>query len=140
MVDERDRAGRTALHYAAVDDKIDVLRGLIREGADINARDDAGWTPLHFAADRGNLEVAEELLRAGADVNETNKLGEGPLFRAVAVGAQRDARLLVELLLDNGADPYRKISSVLSPARFVSFMNENDPIKVLFVERGVQMS
>ncbi len=139
MVDERDRAGRTALHYAAADDEPDVLRELIRQGADVNARDHAGWTPLHFAADRGNLVIAEELIRARADVNATNQLGEEPLFRAVAVGKIGNVRAVAALLLDNGADPYRKISSVLSPARFVSFMKEDEPIKVLFVERGIQM-
>ncbi|MFN3006330.1 ankyrin repeat domain-containing protein [Mycolicibacterium wolinskyi] len=65
------------MHYAAADDELDVLRGLIREGAEVNARDDAGWTALHFAADRGNLDIAEELVRAGDDVNATNNRGRG---------------------------------------------------------------
>ncbi|OCB12738.1 hypothetical protein A5717_15965 [Mycolicibacterium porcinum] len=140
MVDERDRAGRTALHYAAVDDKLDVLRELIRQGADVNAKEDAGWTPLHFAANQGNLQIAEELIRAGADVNAINNEGDEPLFRAVALGKRRNARAVAALLLDNGANPYRKSRNGLIPAVFVIDLNDDEPIKRLFVERDITPS
>lgn len=139
MVDERDRAARTALHYAAVDDELDVLRGLIRDGADVNVRDDAGWTPLHFAANQGNLEIAQELVRAGADVRALNGEGEEPLFRAVTRGKLGHKREVAELLLDSGADPHRQAANGLSPASYLAEIVDS-PVKSLFVERGVQMS
>ena len=99
MTVDRDRAGRTPLHYAVTDDpvgldhtkalgdpavaeanlqkaneyKISNTTRLLSDGADANAQDDQGFTPLHFAAaSRTSVEVAQLLLDAGADINARN--------------------------------------------------------------------
>jgi hypothetical protein len=54
----RDRMGRTAVHYAAIDGDVDGLRGFVAVGADLDAEDSAGWTPLHFAAQAQNSLIA----------------------------------------------------------------------------------
>ena len=68
--------GRTALHRAAEEGHVAVVRYLVEQGADVDAR--AFWyldrTPLHYAARRGHLEVVEFLVGAGADVNARNAL------------------------------------------------------------------
>lgn len=57
-VRDRDRAGRTPLHYAAVDNKLDDVNALIAAGAEIDAREETGdYTPRMFAAQNDdNLE------------------------------------------------------------------------------------
>ncbi|WP_396912397.1 ankyrin repeat domain-containing protein [Mycolicibacterium sp.] len=131
MVDERDRAGRTRLHYAAVDGKLEEVRQLLAEGADVNAREDSGWTPLHFAANQGNLKVTEALLAAGADVNAVNDEGKEPLFCAILAGGLGQALAVAKLLRDNGADPNRVASNGRSPATFVKRLVDED-FKALF--------
>ena len=85
-VHHRDQAGRTPLHYAAVDNKLDDVNALIAAGAEIDVREDSGqYTPLMFAAQNDdNIEVVKALVEAGADVNLTNRKGETPLFIATA--------------------------------------------------------
>ena len=69
--------GRTALHFAAYEGKVEIVKYLISKGANVNAKDDTGATPLHCAAadtgheehDNGKLEVAKILISKGADVN-----------------------------------------------------------------------
>ena len=53
----------------------DIVKTLIKIGADIEAKNSEGNTPLHFAAQSGNTEVIMALLAAGADINATNQDG-----------------------------------------------------------------
>jgi ankyrin repeat protein len=71
----------TALHNAAADGSVEMLRDLIKAGANVNARDSRSLTPLHFAlaSETPSLEVIRTLLAAGADVNALDNTGESPL-------------------------------------------------------------
>lgn len=132
MIEKRDRAGRTALHYAAVDGKLDELRKLIAQGADVDAQEEAGWTPLHFAADGGNLDITTTLIEAHASVNIVNCRGENSLFRAVLAGNIEQAHGVVELLLQNGADPNLEDMYGESPLSLVAGFHPDDPVRAFF--------
>jgi len=78
-----------------------IVRALIRAGAQVDARSDAKQcTALHMAARRGNTEVAEALLDCGADLNARDKAGDTPLQRAKNCRKAGVAALLVS----RGAD------------------------------------
>jgi len=40
---------RTSLHYACSKNKAEVVKLLVKEGADVNVADETGATPLHRA-------------------------------------------------------------------------------------------
>ncbi|MFI7337691.1 ankyrin repeat domain-containing protein [Streptomyces sp. NPDC050085] len=110
---DRDRLGRTAVHYAAADGDVDALRVLLAEGADPGAADAAGWTPLHFAAQAQAPSVVEVLLAEGAGVDVVDRHGNTPLSRAVF--CSRGEGGTIRLLLESGADPDRDNAYGVSP-------------------------
>ena len=59
-------AGLTALHQAALDGNLPVVRILARFGADLNCRDTDSWTPLHAACSMGHHHVARFVTRASS--------------------------------------------------------------------------
>uniref|UniRef100_A0A0R3RKG5 ANK_REP_REGION domain-containing protein n=1 Tax=Elaeophora elaphi TaxID=1147741 RepID=A0A0R3RKG5_9BILA len=70
------RTGATALHVAAAKGYNDVMRLLLKAGADVNSRDRDGWTPLHAAAHWGEHEAAAILIQNGASFSELTNNGE----------------------------------------------------------------
>ena len=52
---------------AAEDGRLDLVRNLLKAGANPNAKSDGDVTVLMWAAARGHVEVVKVLLEAGAD-------------------------------------------------------------------------
>lgn len=74
------------LHQAAHRGMLQLLRLLLRKGADANAADEAGWTPLMLAVRAGKLAAVRALLEAGAEVAASNKQGSTALHLAAVNG------------------------------------------------------
>jgi ankyrin repeat protein len=103
-LDERDRAGRTDLHYAALENDRAKAQALISAGADLDAQDREGFTPLHFAAQQHSVAVAQLLVESGAKVDSINRHGNSPLWTAVFNSKGRGE--IIDLLRAAGADPH----------------------------------
>lgn len=92
--------GWTPLMFAAFCGHMEVVRFLVREGADKNKPDRMGWTPLLIAAGKDHLEVVRFLVREGADKDKANINEETPLIAA----AKSDHLEVVKFLVEEGAD------------------------------------
>ncbi|CAI9107949.1 OLC1v1007445C1 [Oldenlandia corymbosa var. corymbosa] len=57
-----DSKGRTALHMAAIQGNLSMIRFLVSSGSDPDVVDCRGWTPLHYATEEGHVQVVEYLL------------------------------------------------------------------------------
>ncbi|XP_067142958.1 ankyrin repeat domain-containing protein 6-like [Centruroides vittatus] len=66
---EPDEEGRTALHLAAANGHVDIVKILLHYGAKVNTADVAGYTPLHQASTEGHVEVVRLLLKNGSHVD-----------------------------------------------------------------------
>ncbi|MEW2121487.1 ankyrin repeat domain-containing protein [Streptomyces sp. NPDC005474] len=132
---DRDRLGRTAVHYAAADGDADGLRVLLAEGADLKEADDAGWTPLHFAAQARVPSTVEVLLASGVTVDAADHHGNTPLWRAVFCSQGEGAT--IRLLLEAGADPDRGNAHGVSPRALAGRIANYDVAATFRAETGL---
>jgi len=65
--------GYSALHYAAWEGKIQMVRMLLDSGARDDDRTEDGNTPLALAAHGGCDDILELLIRRGCNVNNADK-------------------------------------------------------------------
>lgn len=76
-----DIGGLTALHHVVMDecpDKLQLLKILIANGADVNVQNRWGETPLLAALARKDADCVEVLLNSGADINIKDGNGHAP--------------------------------------------------------------
>jgi len=129
-VNQKDDFGRTALHWAVVYQKLDVVQLLVSHGANVNikdqsgdmplhlahendsqkiiniltaagAKDDSGWTELMYAAAfGGHVNSVRSLLKRGVAVNAKDAMGDTALIHA----CEWDNAEVARVLIDHGAD------------------------------------
>lgn len=91
-VSASDAKGRQAIHLAAMNGNLNILRDLLNKGADPNARDSYGWTPIFYAVQRDDHECIVQLARGGALVDAKDDMGYSPLMHAVHLGHIKSIR------------------------------------------------
>lgn len=75
LVQERYARGDTALHHAARNGDLEIVRQLVSSGADVNATADNNHFPLYCAAGHGHVETTQYLVDEGANLEA--KLSDG---------------------------------------------------------------
>jgi ankyrin repeat protein len=104
-VNARGKSGMP-LFLAAGEGKLEVVRYLLDEGADVNAREARGNTALMEAAYFGHVETLKELLLRGADINAIGLQGT-----ALDVATIRKNPAAADLLRHRGGISAREIQS-----------------------------
>lgn len=125
-VNVRGDEGMTSLNIIAFDPHgEEMMRLLIKKGADPNIGDDSGTKPLHIAA---STEIGIDiLLESGADVNVTDENGDTPLHFAARNGTTR----AVVLLLAQGADISITNNEGLTPLDVADALEKQDVADLL---------
>ncbi|HIF24229.1 MAG TPA: ankyrin repeat domain-containing protein [Gemmatimonadetes bacterium] len=86
---------------AAMRGDVDVVRQLLREGADVNGAQGDGMSALHWAAERGSAELTEMLLYAGATVDAVTRIGK---YTPLHIASRNGQAQVVSAVLSAGAD------------------------------------
>ncbi len=86
---------QTPLHYAMDQENPDIVKFLVKEGANINAQDFLGRTPLHYVIKGNDLEKAKLLIAHGAVINVKDNDGQTPLHYALEANPKM-AKILVD--------------------------------------------
>lgn len=97
---KKDRYNNSPLHLAVKEKKLDCVKYLLENGANINDKNKDGQTPLFIAYDNNDKDTLHTLIRYNANINDTNNDGETLLFLAVK---DNDIEL-VKFLINSDAD------------------------------------
>ena len=114
-INSKDNEQRALLFKASEDGNLEVVRLLVKNGAEVNARNTYGDSglPLVQAVFFGHLKIAKTLIDFGADVN-VNIHGESLVYYAGKKGYDD----LVEHLIANGANSTKFRNSRKPESRF----------------------
>lgn len=82
LVNKQNIGGATALHIAAREANLEIVKILVQNGADVNVVDNEGWTPAMRAALAGDAQIVDFLISNGAQLNQTNVVGESAIIHA----------------------------------------------------------
>lgn len=89
--------------------KADVIKALVRGGAEIEAEGTQRYRPLQHAVRQGDAETVSALLEMGADVDgalASLSFDPGPQWSPLAWAVHHDQAQCCELLLGAGANPF----------------------------------
>ena len=95
--------GTTAIMWAASNDDVELVRALIKAGANVKVKNQFGTSALTEAAIIGSASIINALIKAGADPNTKNPEGETPLMAAARSGKVEAAKVLLEAGADVNA-------------------------------------
>lgn len=98
--DHQDRAGYTAMNYAACAGYVGVVEALLDGGADPEVEDDQGGRPIQRAIDDNEYAVVRLLLQRRVQWNFRDRLGRTLLHSAACNDRTRIIRLLLETCKD----------------------------------------
>uniref|UniRef100_A0A3P8T2I2 Ankyrin repeat and KH domain containing 1 n=1 Tax=Amphiprion percula TaxID=161767 RepID=A0A3P8T2I2_AMPPE len=126
----------TALTYACAGGFVDVVKVLLKEGANIEDHNENGHTPLMEAASAGHVEVARVLLEYGAGINtHSNEFKESALTLACYKGHLD----MVRFLLEAGADQEHKTDE-MHTALMEACMDGHVEVARLLLDSGAQVN
>ena len=100
-INKQNENGWTPLYRSIIANNLEILKELLKYGADPNLTNNIGETPLYLCVDIDNYEALDILLKNNADGNISKKDGTTPLH--LAVKKKKDE--FIKILLANKANP-----------------------------------
>ncbi len=115
-LDIQSEDGLTLLHFAFINNRLDIAGYLIKEGVDINVRDNDGATCLHYVSRFGRLNAVKYLISKGADIDAEDSNDRTPLDVADSsiIKILRQAHLDKELLITVQSSDLERIKSLIA--------------------------
>lgn len=120
--------GTTALHWAVYNDDVELVRALLKAGADAKAKNEYGATPMSEAAITGNPVIIEALLKAGADADSPNADGQTALMLLARTSNVEAAKILLRRGADVNAAEQRRGQTALM---FAAAQSQPEMVKLL---------
>uniref|UniRef100_A0A2P2I5D9 Palmitoyltransferase n=1 Tax=Hirondellea gigas TaxID=1518452 RepID=A0A2P2I5D9_9CRUS len=128
-VNRRDNENVTLLHWAAINNRREIVKYYIRKGAVVDAiGGELLSTPLHWATRQGHLGMVVLLIQYGADPNIRD--GEG--CSCIHLAAQFGHTAIVAYLLARGANVNMRDKNGMTPLMWSAYrVTSVDPTRLL---------
>jgi len=124
QLEARANNGDTILMLASYLGNFPFVKAVVEHDAEINQ---VGWCALHYAAAGGNKEIVALLLEKSAYIDAESPNKTTPLMMAARSGKH----LIVNLLLEEGADPFLKNDLGLTALDFANEVEQREIAAVL---------
>ena len=95
-VDSRNATGRTPLMNAALNGNVQVVKSVIKRGADPSLMDNRGWNTLHCAAKGGDTDIISLIHTHLPNIDSKTREGDTPLMLAALNGKLRAVKWFLE--------------------------------------------
>lgn len=119
-------SGESLLHIATQFGRFELVKFLLRSGAEVDIRDNVQRTALHivsFLTKQNAEKILNLLLKHGADVEVRDSNGRTPLDRAASV---RKTENIARLLLEANADVDPKDNQERTPLRRTALRTQSE--------------
>jgi ankyrin repeat protein len=135
-LEERDKKGKTALHWAAFANHEDVAAVLMEQGAEATSKDADGMTALMDACSTGHLGVVRVFLQqmGGQGLEEREEGG----WTALHVAAVKGRDEVATCLLEHGIQANARDDDGVMPLMLASYEGLVGVVRVLLRYVGVQ--
>ena len=128
-------AGTAPVADAVMKRDAEVVRTLIKGGADVNAAQGDGMTALHWAARNGDVELTRVLLFAGANVKASTRLGG---YTPLLLAAQQGHAAVIAALITAGSDVKAANALGTTPLMLAAASGDAQTVTML-VENGAEV-
>ncbi|XP_023244281.1 palmitoyltransferase ZDHHC17-like [Centruroides sculpturatus] len=128
-VNERDEENVTLLHWAAINNRQEIVKYYISKGAEVDAiGGELKSTPLHWATRQGHLAMVVLLMQHGADPS----LRDGEGCACIHLAAQFGHTAIVAYLVAKGQDVNVMDHNGMTPLMWSAYrVTTNDPTRLL---------
>jgi ankyrin repeat protein len=110
-----------------------TVRGLLRQGGDVNAAQPDGMTPLHWAAMNGDADMTAVVLFAGANVRATTRLGG---YTALHLAGEKGAAAVIDALAAAGAEVDARNSTGATPLMLAAAAGQVGAVRSLIAHHA----
>jgi len=123
-----DNDGSTALHWACLKNRMEIVKYLLERGAHIDvANQTEGHTALMWSCVSGNIAVTHYLLEQGANVYKVDNRGYNALHHAI----QNNQPIVAHFLISKGVFVDSKDNEGHTPLMWASYLEFEDCIRYL---------
>uniref|UniRef100_A0A8C9U2W7 Palmitoyltransferase n=1 Tax=Scleropages formosus TaxID=113540 RepID=A0A8C9U2W7_SCLFO len=128
-VRQPDKENVTLLHWAAINNRLDLVKYYISKGAIVDQLGgDLNSTPLHWATRQGHLSMVVQLLKYGADP----ALIDGEGCSCIHLAAQFGHTSIVAYLIAKGQDVDTMDQNGMTPLMWAAYRTHSvDPTRLL---------
>ncbi len=132
FIDEVDKEGKSALHWAVVRNHMHYVKPLVKEGADINKQDNNGATLIYIAVRNGYIKMIKDLIDLKVDVNIPNNGGCTPILIAAQIGSAN----VIAALLRAEPDVNKSNNKHVTPVWIAAAKGHAEAVAILLEKRA----